>query len=107
MQQLFINHLRSVARTWATYKDKGRSIEELLEGAMFSFLVTLDGGSGDMPAFDVVPRPHSSDAEFCRDNGLNFWPCPEDSDGEVVTRLGIHGGSMLHELLAQSVKNDS
>ncbi len=100
MQQLFIAHLKAVARYWATPKDC--TIEERLEGvegALFSFLVTLDGGSGGMPAFDVVPRPHSSDEEFHRSMEEDFWPCPDDADSKVLARLGIHGGSMLHELL--------
>lgn len=93
MRAMFIDHLKAITKYWATTPlDRPEFRKELeakgevlyrMEGLLFSFLVTLDGGSMDLPAFDlsplpikfaVVPSPADVDEEYHRDQGENWWP---------------------------------
>lgn len=95
MRNMVIEHLAMMARYWATanlgrpeFKEHLASKGEILyrlEGLVFSFLVMLDGGSGDMPAFDLSPSPHEDDEDFHRKNGENWWP-----SGEIVNECQLH-----------------
>lgn len=70
-REKFINHLKCIARYWANLPDQ--TPLERTEGMLFSVLVTLDGGSGGMPAFDLIPCPHPEDKEFCISEGENYY----------------------------------
>jgi hypothetical protein len=88
----FLQHLRDMIRYWATIPNPSRvggesEIEARIGGAIFSALVTLDGGSGAICGFKVIPNPHPDDEEYHRSTGENWYP--DDVD--------IAGG--LHELL--------
>jgi hypothetical protein len=86
-RDLFLEHIRCMVDYWATVK--GRTEKEKLSGLAFSILVTLDGGT-NLPAFDaipvrtgkgchfdIVPCPHPTDKDYCKDNGENwFEPVP-------------------------------
>lgn len=87
-REMLLDHLRRVAHYWATTNgpDGPKTVRERLDGLVFSFLVLLDGGSGDMPAFSIAPDPHPTDREYRQSEGENWWP----EDGEDI------GGS-LHE----------
>lgn len=73
---MLFDHLDGIARYWARVQlDPGRdSVQDRLDGLLFSILVTLDGGSGGMPSFDLVPSTHEDDESYHRENGENWWP---------------------------------
>lgn len=96
IREKFLAHLAALPAYWAAVE--GKTTEEKLEGLLFSVLVVLDGGSGDLPAFEVIPSPHPTDEAFHKDEGSNWWPSwPEDlSEREDI--VTVHGDSALHEL---------
>ena len=63
-----------------------------LEGLAFSMLVTLDGGSMELPGFIVAPDPHPEDKEFLQGKGENWYP--ENYEADVRCDIG----GCLHEL---------
>ena len=50
-----------------------KSEKDKLEGLIFSVLTTLDGCSGELPQFKLVPNPHESDMEYNKSNGENWF----------------------------------
>lgn len=44
-----------------------------MEGFLFSLLVMFDGGSANLPAFDISPAPHPGDEAYCRDTLRENW----------------------------------
>jgi hypothetical protein len=67
--------MKGLAKYWATV-DGEKSVQDRIEGAMFSTLAMLDGSSIDLPGFDLVACPHEEDKQFHIDNGEN-WIEPE------------------------------
>lgn len=61
-------------------------------GLAFSIIVMLDGGNVGMPGFKVIPMPHPSDREYCKQNGENWYP------------TGCDIGGSLHEHWHQEVR---
>lgn len=88
VQEMILSHLHEVARYWAT--QTGGSCEEKINGAMFSVLTMLDGAT-NLPAMDIVLRPHQDDREYCLKCGENYF---ED-------RMVINDDVMLHEMWAE------
>lgn len=76
-------------------KDGPKTVRDRISGAVFSVLVTLDGGSMGLPKFIVAPDPHPDDREYHQDQGEDWFP--ENHDSDVVCDLS--GG--LHELFHQ------
>jgi hypothetical protein len=61
------------------------SEKEKLEGLIFSVLTTLDGCSGELPQFKLVPNPHESDMEHNKNNGENWF------DPKIeLTNISLH-----------------
>ena len=88
LQRQFIDHMRWLARHWATTPGGG-SVQERLDGLLHSVLATIDG-SGDFPCrLDLVCRPHPDDKAYHIAQGEK-WA----EDGTV-----LNAGVMLHELL--------
>lgn len=78
MRAELINHLIGIYQYWANiekpYQHGNQTVERArMEGMLFSIFVLLDGGSGLMPAFDLVPSPHEDDEEYRRSQGENWW----------------------------------
>ena len=93
--KLFIEHIWTMINYWDTVKSfdgHPGSQRDRLSGLVHSILATIDGESGDMPAFLLIPAPHEDDKEWCRKRGSNWWPEPRVDD---LCDLG--GG--LHEIL--------
>jgi len=88
VRTMFLDYIRGLVKYWAR-EDRVPDVKEKLEGLAFSILVTLDGESGGLPCFDVVPCPHESDKEYHRDNGENWFPS------------GVPLPGALHEYLHQ------
>ena len=86
-QRMLLDHFMGLANYWSKLPDK--TDKEKLDGLLFSILVTFDGGSGMMPAFDITPCPHESDKQYCIDSGDNYW------EPTVINSC------QLHELLCQ------
>jgi len=68
---------------WATNPNCG-TMEERVSGAMFSALSNLDGGSLDLPAFDLIPTPHEDDKEWHIERGENYY------DPDALISVSLH-----------------
>lgn len=84
MRDRFLQHIREIADYWLD-ESRAKTTKEKLDGAIFSILVVLDGGSGGMPGFKVLADPHPDDKQYCIDNGEN-WIEP-DTD---ISNGGLH-----------------
>lgn len=91
----FMDTCRSIADYWASEAVPRQNCHERIQGALHSFLVLLDGCSGEMPAFDVVARPHPDDKAYHQAEGENWI-----EDGTVIN------DTMLHELLYAAGRTD-
>lgn len=69
---MFLKQVLNIARYWADLPDK-QTARERCEGAAFSILVLLDGGSAMFPAFDLRVHPHPDDAAYCIEHGENYY----------------------------------
>lgn len=82
----FLSNAKELARYWATTSDGGTTLERI-EGAIFSLLNSIDGGS-HLPAFDLVVRPHPDDKEYYTSMGSKYY---EDGmnicDGELHSQF--------------------
>lgn len=87
VQEMILGHLHNVANYWAT--QTGGTCKEKINGAMFSVLTMLDGSS-DLPAMDIILRPHPDDREYCLKGGENYF-----EDG-----MAINDDVMLHDMWA-------
>lgn len=90
VREQFMQHLRHLVSYWDRQDEAPRA---RLNGLAFSFLSLLDGTSGGMPAFEVIPTPHPDDKSYCRSIGDNWIPQAPEGIGEH----GIHQGEMLHD----------
>ena len=70
-REMLFRHLLGIADYWA---EVGMTRQEVARGVLHSVFVTFDGGSSNMPAFDIVPSPHPSDKAYHKDQGENYWP---------------------------------
>jgi len=94
MREKFLDHLQGICNYWIStpldrpeFQDRLKEQGEVryrMEGMLFSMLVLFDGGSGFMPAFDITPSPHETDAEFHRERGENWW------DTKVINDTQLH-----------------
>jgi hypothetical protein len=88
VQEMILSHLHQVARYWAT--QTGGSCEEKINGAIFSVLAMLDGAT-DLPAMDIILRPHPDDREYCLKGGENYFK----------NGMAINDDVMLHEMWSE------
>lgn len=87
----FLSHIAGIVDYWYRESRTPHTLAKM-EGLVHSLLVTLDGCSGDMPAFLIAPHPHPDDKEYCIDNGYEFY-WPQNHEAELDSEIG--GG--LHE----------
>lgn len=80
VRAMFLQKLRDYVEYWTAMCPENLSVRQRVEGAVFSTLVVLDGGT-DLPGFMVSPDPHPDDLDYHRDRGENWWP----EDGEDIT----------------------
>lgn len=94
MREKFLDCLQNICSYWITtpldrpefqkrVKEQGE-IRYRMEGMLFTILVLFDGGHGLMPAFDITPSPHETDAEYHREQGENWW------DTKVINNAQLH-----------------
>jgi hypothetical protein len=95
MRDMLVDHFRNLAKYWAktdlsrpefkpALEKDGETLYRL-EGLLFSILVTLDGGSMGLPAFNITASPHPEDKKFHRENGENWWP-----EDVVINECQLH-----------------
>lgn len=86
---MVLDHLRGMVEFW---KGVDQPEAEKLDGLVFSMLVMIDGGSGFMPAFKLIPDPHPDDEAYHRSEGENWWAaediCEDEQLHELWTRKG-------------------
>jgi hypothetical protein len=73
----FRNSIRMYAREWASYPNK--TLQERSDGLAFSILALLDGSDVNLPAFDLVARPHPDNEAYHKAHGQDWIV-----DGQVI-----------------------
>lgn len=73
-RELFLAHVRDIVDYWRNCSNT--SIEAATNGVAFSILSLLDGESGMMPAYEVIPSPHPDDRKFRGSEGEDYYPEP-------------------------------
>ena len=87
VREKLLTHIWAMIDYWTQVKQShNKSTREVVAGAMFSVLATLDGGSAELPAFIVAPCPHPEDKEYYQQNGENWFP--ENHTVDVQCDLG-------------------
>lgn len=85
----FLDHICGMISYWNSEGNsnvpKEYDSRQRMEGLVHSILVMLDGGSGDMPAFDISPSPHPDDKEYLKKNGENWY-----EPGEIINNCQLH-----------------
>jgi hypothetical protein len=117
VREKFLAHLENVAEHWATTKlppqlvanAGGSEARARCRGVVFSALVMLDGGAGDMPAFRVFPCTDPSGPEFHRQEGTNFYPVNKNDVPLLceITRESLHEAFATREAMAKLEANPS
>lgn len=95
VRECLIRHLWGVVRYWADTNSaqmSEKTIEERIAGAIFTALAALDGDSIAIPGFLIIPNSCPEDKEYCKNEGLNWFPAP-------TLEADIGGG--LHEFWHQ------
>lgn len=82
VRQQFLDHMRTLALYWSSTAGTER---EKLNGLCFSILNIFDGTSQDLPAMDIVLRPHENDMEFHKAEGDNWYEV-----GQVINDTMMH-----------------
>ena len=101
VREMFLEHVSNLIDYWANVPHQD-SVYDRLHGLAFSLLGTVDGVSGGMPAFYLVPCPHEDDKQYNIDNGKSYFkPVPPEIERQLCD---IGGG--LHEMIAQRRSND-
>ena len=88
-REAFLDHICDLISYWncegSSNVPKEYTSRQRMEGLVHSILVTLDGGSGMMPAYDISCAPHPDDIEYHNKNGEN-WHEP----GLVINDCQLH-----------------
>jgi len=88
-----LTQIIGAARYWE-HDDRTPDVRGKLEGLAFSILVIIDGGSMELPAFDLTPSPHPDDKKYLKDRGENWYP-----------NTVINDDVQLHELFSARKHN--
>jgi hypothetical protein len=84
--QTFIDSIRGIINYWDSEpRATGMQRKEFCESVVLSILILFDGTSTQMPALDIVLRPHESDKQFHIDEGENWY-----EDGMVINDCNLH-----------------
>lgn len=92
VREKLLGHLKVLAKSW---ENTGKDTADCLDGFIHSTLCVFDGVSGDIPALDIVVRPHPDDKKFCQDQDENYF-----EDGMVINDC------MLNEIYGQGKKKE-
>jgi hypothetical protein len=81
VREELLDHVRTMVDYWdKTERDK----KGALSGLAFSILTMIDGAA-ELPAFDLVCRPHPDDEAFHKSEDEDWYP-----DGMVVNECMLH-----------------
>jgi hypothetical protein len=83
----FISRARQIADYWGK---AGNTPEDAADGAIFSLLVMLDGGSGGMPGFIVIPSPHPDDKDYHQSKNEDWYAAPPEGLDDFDIGGGLH-----------------
>ncbi len=83
----FIEYIKGIGQFWLK-ESRAKTIKEKMEGFLFSIYNLFDGTSIDMPAFDIIVRPHPDDKQYHIENEENYY-----EDG-----MCINDDVYLHEI---------
>ena len=86
LREKFLKQVRLYAREWASYDNK--TPQERCDGLTFSILALLDGSDPELPAFDLVARPHPDNEAYHATHGEDW----------VVDGQAINDDVCLHNL---------
>jgi len=85
IREMFIKHLWGIWEYWLK-ESRQPDTKDKMSGMLHSILATIDGCSGGICGFKVIPNPHPSDKDYNKERGENWFP----------DNIDIGGG--LHEI---------
>ncbi len=78
VREMFIKHIIAMIGYWNgegnSNVNPNESSRYKMEGLVHSILVTIDGGCGGIPAFDLVCKPHPDDKEYLKSQEEDWYP---------------------------------
>ena len=83
-REMMLDHIRVMCEYWAR-EDRRPDIKDKLNGLAFSILTMLDGETMELPAMDIVLRPHPDDKAYHQSNGEKWF-----KDGMVINDAPLH-----------------
>ena len=83
VRQQVLDLMRAYIGVWL--KEDRETERERMEGLVFSILNIFDGTTLDLPAMDIVLRPHADDKQFFIDEGQRWY-----EDGMVINDCLLH-----------------
>jgi hypothetical protein len=92
IRENFLRNVWSIVDYWKNEELENDTMENRIEGVVFSILAMLDGANINLPSFIVAPSPHKDDKEYSIKNNHNYYPY-NDSDNIKGNIAGC-----LHEL---------
>ena len=81
MRDRFMKQIWDVIRYWER-ETIAKTVEEKVEGTVFSVLSCLDGDFLQTPAFRLIPHSPSDDKDYYKEYGENWW-AEEDIGGAL------------------------
>ena len=74
-REMFMSHVRSMVKYWqGIYFERKVSGYEAIEGMVHSLLCIIDGVSGGLHAFRLIPAPYPGDKQDAIKHNENYWP---------------------------------
>lgn len=83
VREMFLDQLRATKKYWLN-ESRVKTESERMDGLVFSILVMLDGGTMDLPAFDLIPSPHEGDKDYLTSQGEKYF------SKEVINDCQLH-----------------
>ena len=83
LRDQFLETARGIAKYWAEVH--GKSAQDRCDAVVFSLLSIIDGTDPNIPAFDLVARPHPDDRAYNKSHGKNWV-----EDGTVINDGELH-----------------
>ena len=89
ISEKLVKHFWGLLEYWEELPDKNTT--ERMSGMLHSILATLDGSSGDMPGFKIIPITDPTDKPHRIAFGENWYPETDlDVGGDLHMRLYKH-----------------
>lgn len=85
----YLRYMWGVLEYWEELPNKTE--REKMEGFFFTFLSTIDGSSGNLPGFKLIPDAHPDDKEHHKMFGENWYPEDTDIAGSLHERMHEYG----------------